>query len=199
MHQRFSLPLPLPLVVAAVVAGGTLAGCGSSTPKPSTSVSATAVNRHDGSQSQAQQEGVSYARCMRSHGVSNFPDPSANGGFNLNPTGINMASPAAKAAATACASLLPVKTPPHQQPTAAAYARLVHWAQCMRRHGVPGMPDPKPDPPPGPESGGSQPFGTLMGDGGYWVGIPASVNAHSAAFLQLSTRCGENPTGGHHR
>jgi hypothetical protein len=35
-----------------------------------------------------------------------------------------------------------------------------------------------------------------MGDGGYWVGIPISVNAHSPAFMRLSTRCGESP-GGH--
>jgi hypothetical protein len=35
-----------------------------------------------------------------------------------------------------------------------------------------------------------------MGDGGYWVGIPISVNAHSPAFMRLSTACGESP-GGH--
>jgi hypothetical protein len=36
-----------------------------------------------------------------------------------------------------------------------------------------------------------------MGDGGYWVGIPNSINAHSSAFMRLSTACGESP-GGHH-
>jgi hypothetical protein len=36
-----------------------------------------------------------------------------------------------------------------------------------------------------------------MGDGGYWIGIPSNVDAHSPSFERLSTRCGESPTGRH--
>ena len=141
----------------------------------------------------ARQSGLGYARCMRSHGVSRFPDPTATGGFDPNAAGINQSSPAVKAAETACERLLPVKHVPFQEPTAAAYTRLLHWARCMRAHGISSLPDPKPNPPPGPNSAAARPFGTLMGDGGYWVGIPSNVNAHSPAFLRLSSRCGESP------
>ena len=51
-----------------------------------------------------------FARCMRSHGVSNFPDPTAPGArkFNLdNIPGVNPSFPSLKAAYTACQHLLP--------------------------------------------------------------------------------------------
>lgn len=173
---------------AAILAGTTLAACGSGSGPGSRP-----------SQAQVEREGVSFARCMRSHGVPNFPDPSANGGgFDVNNIpGINPSSPAVKGAQTACKNLMPVKRTPSVPPTARAYARLLHWAKCMRAHGISGLPDPRPDPPPSAGSAGTAGIGTLMGDGGYWVGIPISVNAHSGAFIQLSTGCGESPTGHH--
>lgn len=178
---------------AALAAATVIAACGShSSSSPSANSSGS-----NPIATQAHQDGVSFARCMRAHRVSSFPDPSANGGgFNLTAPGINSSSPAFKAAETACKNLLPVKHVPYQPPTAAAYARLLHWAKCMRQHGIPGLPDPKENPPPAPGSPGTADIGTLMGDGDYWVGIPATVNAHSAAFFRLSTACGESP-GGH--
>ncbi len=131
---------------------------------------------------------------MRSHGVPSFPDPSDNGsGFTLSAPGINSSSPAFKAAQTACSALLPVKRVPSERPTAKAFARLLHWAKCMRQHGISGLPDPRPNPPPARGSPGTAGIGTLMGDGGYWVGIPVTVDAHSPAFIRLSTTCGEAP------
>ena len=133
---------------------------------------------------------------MRAHGVSRFPDPGVNGGgFDLHVPGISLSSPAFTAAQAACHDLMPVKHVPSQTPTPQAYARLLHWATCMRGHGISGLPDPRPDPPPAPGSPGTAGMGTLMGDGGYWVGIPATVDAHSPAFVRLSTRCGESPSG----
>jgi hypothetical protein len=174
---------------AALAAATVVAACGSHS---SNSRSANSSGSNP-TATQARQDGVSFARCMRSHGVSSFPDPSANGGgFTLSAPGINSSSPAFKAAETACKDLLPVKHVPYQPPTAAAYARLLHWAKCMRAHGIPGMPDPRPDPPPAPGSPGTADIGTLMGDGGYWVGIPATVDAHSPAFARRSATCGES-------
>lgn len=178
----------------ALAAATVIAACGSNAPSSSRSSGSPASNP---SQAQAQQEGLSFARCMRSHGVSSFPDPTPNGGgFNFDAPGINSSSPAFKAAQTACRNLLPVKHVPSEPPSAQAYARLVHWAKCMREHGISSLSDPKPDPPPAPGSAGTAGIGTLMGDGGYWVGIPAAVDAHSPAFTRLSTACGESP-GGH--
>jgi len=45
---------------------------------------------------------------MRSHGVTNFPDPSGGaGGFNLNGTGIDPQAPAFQSAQETCLKLLP--------------------------------------------------------------------------------------------
>ena len=55
---------------------------------------------------------LQFAQCMRSHGVPNFPDPSASTGtgtgavhLNLNGTGIDFGSPTVQAAITACGGL----------------------------------------------------------------------------------------------
>jgi hypothetical protein len=178
----------------ALAAATVIAACGSHSPNSSGSLGAS---RSNPSQAQAQEEGLSFARCMRSHRISSFPDPTPNGGgFTLGAPGTNSSSPAFKAAQTACQHLMPVKHVVSQPPTPQAYARLLHWAKCMRQHGISGLPDPKPDPPPAPGSPGTAGIGTLMGDGGYWVGIPATVDAHSPTFVRLSTACGESP-GGH--
>jgi hypothetical protein len=59
--------------------------------------------------SQQARKGLQFARCMRSHGVPNFPDPkttttspSGNAVVNLSGAGLNFQSPAFKAAASAC-------------------------------------------------------------------------------------------------
>jgi hypothetical protein len=53
---------------------------------------------------------LKYAECMRSHGITNFPDPVENShqiGFNINGTGIDRNAPRVKAANKACQPLLP--------------------------------------------------------------------------------------------
>jgi hypothetical protein len=132
---------------------------------------------------------------MRAHGVPRFPDPSGDGSIDLHSSGLDLSAPAARSAAARCRSLLPAKHPPSQPPTAKAYAQLLAWAECMRRRGTSGLPDPRPDPVPGPGSSASSRFGTVMGDGGYWVGIPYADDAHSPAFIRRSTSCGMSPTG----
>jgi hypothetical protein len=76
---------------------------------------------------------VTYADCMRSHGVPNFPDASAGGGFDI-PSTINTQSPAYLSARQACT-----------KPPAPAAGRglsdrqqleLIAEAKCMRAHGV---------------------------------------------------------------
>lgn len=188
----------LVIAAAAVIIAGTLiAGCGSGSAGTS-SFSGGSPRGSDSSQTQLQQQALNFARCMRSHRVSNFPDPTSNGGgFDVNVAGVNPSSPAFKAAQTACRQLLPVKRPQSGPPSPHAYTRLLHWASCMRAHGISGLPDPRPNPPPSPGSPEANLYGTLMGDGGYWVGIPSSVNAHSSAFTHLATVCGESPNGHH--
>ena len=50
---------------------------------------------------------VSLAKCMRAHGVANFPDPTPSGGLQLNKASLDPASPQFEAAAKACKAVGP--------------------------------------------------------------------------------------------
>jgi hypothetical protein len=171
---------PLAARTAAGIAAATvIAACGSS--------SSSSGGQTNASQAQARQDVVDFARCMRSHGVSNFPDD-----LNFqNVPGMNPSSPAFKTAQTACQHLLPVKTPPAAAPSARTHAKLIRLSNCLRAHGYPSMPDPKPNPPPRHSSQ----YGTLFGEGDYWIGIPNSIDAHGAAFVRTATACGATGVG----
>ena len=85
---------------------------------------------------------LAYARCMRAHGVPDFPDPSANGGFNFNnnngPSDLDPNNPQMQSAQQACKSLQPPGAVQGGQATAA----MLRYAQCMRAHGITDFPDP---------------------------------------------------------
>jgi hypothetical protein len=53
-----------------------------------------------------QQQMLDYAKCMRSHGISSFPDPNANGRFAGQLKNIDHDTPAFQAAANACRTVL---------------------------------------------------------------------------------------------
>ena len=57
---------------------------------------------------------LTYARCMRAHGVSNFADPTSSG---LSLSGVDPNSPQFQAAQKACFSLLPNRGRGHVQTT----------------------------------------------------------------------------------
>jgi hypothetical protein len=95
---------------------------------------------------------LAYVDCMRSHGVSAFPDPTSGGQINVNfatggkdgspaSSGINRNSPSYLTADQACRHLLPGGVPTPAQ-TQLALAKGVKFAQCMRTHGEPSYPDP---------------------------------------------------------
>jgi hypothetical protein len=168
----------------SVAAAGALflAGCGSSgSPTGSSSTVASLAN-----------QALSYARCMRSHGISDFPDPSGSGGLQYQGS---TSSPAYRSAQTACARLEPRKIVPNSgsdtpQQAAADQRVLLRWANCMRHHGYPQLPDPKIGTPQ-PRQG----YGTVLGQGAAYDQIPDIYDAHSQAFLDTAKTCGINPLG----
>lgn len=85
------------------------------------------------------QAALSYAKCMRSHGEPDFPDPDGGGSFHL-PSGAVSSTEAA--ANRVCNHLLDVGTQLNAAQTQHTLGQLVKYAQCMRSHGVPGFPDP---------------------------------------------------------
>jgi len=85
---------------------------------------------------------LAYARCMRAHGVPDFPDPNSNGsGFQGVPAGSSQMT----AADHVCHHLLSVGA--HLSPSQWQHAlgQLVKYARCMRAHGLPNFTDPHAD------------------------------------------------------
>lgn len=107
------------------------------------------------------QAALAYARCMRSHGVPDFPDPDSDGNFNLasNQQGGKGSGPKGRGSGAAgsgptsvtaqetaanqvCNHLLNSGTQLSAAQMAHALRQLVKYAQCMRAHGVPNFRDP---------------------------------------------------------
>jgi hypothetical protein len=105
------------------------------------------------------QAALNYARCMRSHGVPDFPDPDSNGNFTFghgqqrggsrgsgsspgSGQGSNPASSQELAANQVCNHLLDAGPQLNAAQQQHALGQLVKYAQCMRAHGVPNFPDP---------------------------------------------------------
>jgi hypothetical protein len=92
-----------------------------------------------------QASALDFAKCMRSHGVPNFPDPDSNGGFSGTSQqgggsgGFDPNSPAFQSAQQTCRKLLPGGG---QQQQGNQSDTALRFARCMRSHGITKFPDP---------------------------------------------------------
>jgi hypothetical protein len=174
--RRYRL-LILPTAVA--VAGALVAGCGggsspgvaNDTGSTTAPTPATASPSSGGSPTQAQRLQLrQFAQCMRAHGVSNFPDPNvAPGAFK---GAFRDPSRALRAAATACAHLLPAGSTHSPTHTQAQIDALLAFARCMRSHGFPSFPDP-----------------TATGDLTHEMLAAARIDVHQAAVVEAADTC----------
>jgi hypothetical protein len=91
-------------------------------------------------------EGLAYAKCMRSHGIQNYPDPTVQDsgqfeGLKSNVSAAVKNLPGFKAAAKTCEAQthFGVISPAMMQ---AGMAKAVKFTECMRSHGISNFPDP---------------------------------------------------------
>jgi hypothetical protein len=124
-----------PLVALALVAliG---AGCGSNAPSETGTAGSSGTARIK--KLTAQERGVKFSECIRAHGVSDFPDPNAEGEYEY---GVSVTPTVWQKAVHACKELEPpgalsAKRSPEQQSAG------LRFAQCVRDHGVKDFPDP---------------------------------------------------------
>jgi hypothetical protein len=124
------------LALIAIVA--VISACGSTAP------AATSPGSGNNTAANAQ-KAVKFAKCIRSNGVSQFPDPSGSGKFTIdeiaNGSSLDLNTPAFKRAISACKDLEPAgftgsKWNPQQMDAA------LKFAQCIRKNGVTDFPDP---------------------------------------------------------
>ena len=154
-----------------------LAACGSSKDPPANGGSGgTTANAADYTRA------MKFASCRRTHGVPNFPDPSANGsggkaiaktpgGTKVN--GVSVNGPAFQSGMQACRSYLP--NGGHPKPLSAAQrTQALAMSQCMRAHGITNFPDPS------------------FQDGGARIQLGSStgLNPQSPAFQAAQKACG---------
>jgi hypothetical protein len=137
---------PIPIRrMAATIAAVLVAGCGSNGPGvPSGSNTSNQSTASGGTLARF----LAYSRCMRSHGVHDFPDPTTSPGgavaiqINRGPgSDLEPTNPTYEAANHACRALEPsgLQAP---TPSAQKLAAELKWARCMRSHGLPTFPDP---------------------------------------------------------
>ena len=193
----------LGLSLAVVIASAVVAGCGGSASggtarsggspyTASTRVASPAANSHAGALTTAggnskhhtkkptKPSMLAFAKCMRAHGVPDFPDPSqlpappaggqtmqagSSAGFTADPN-----SPAYQRASRDCHSLA-VASPVSQSQGSEMMTAQLKFATCMRAHGVPNYPDP-----------------TSTGEVGNNGAIPG-VNENSPAFQTAEKKC----------
>jgi hypothetical protein len=131
---------------AAIIATAVLALLAAACSSPSSDGSAGSPHAES---SASPPSAVSYSRCMRSHGVPDFPDPGTSGRFDKAALAQLAASNSQyQTASQTCGHLLPGGS------SGRAPAQLRQWwsgmlnfARCMHSHGVPNWPDPTPYPP----------------------------------------------------
>jgi len=164
-------------LVAAVCCAASIAACGGSGSGPSVVGGTTATGNSSP---------VALSRCMRAHGLTNFPDPKqGSGGLGfpgglfvssdgtLTVDGASFAGPALKTAEKACKGFLPGGGGPPPPVSASQKKAALANAECMRRHGVPNFPDP-----------------TFPAGGGVAINLGPGVNPQSPAFKQAAAACG---------
>jgi hypothetical protein len=131
-------------VIALIAVTAVTSACGSS---------AQTATGPDGGANQTvgtAQKAVKFAKCMRSHGVSQFPDPGASGKLTIdavaNGSSLDPSSPAFTQAVQACRKLEPAGFMGTKRSSAQQQAALT-FAQCIRANGVKDFPDPIPNGP----------------------------------------------------
>ncbi len=121
----------------------------------------------------ANAQAVAYSRCVRSHGVPDFPDPGSSGQIPKEAVVRalrEVSDSRARAATGACANLNPAG-----QGSPALTTReqqdYLKAAACMRSHGITNFPDP-----------------TFPG-GRVSLSIPSSIDTKSRQFTQAAQTC----------
>jgi hypothetical protein len=140
------------LLFGALIAGALLAsGCGGSSPSAGVAqLGTTTTSRPAKGSSNANGNGspLAYAKCMRAHGVPDFPDPNAQGGFDFQGSpnsDLNPNSSAFQQANEDCQRFTPtsgVGHGPTPAQVAQAQGQALKFSQCMRAHGLADFPDP---------------------------------------------------------
>jgi len=170
------------VVVVLVAVAVSVAACGGSASPGVASVGSTTTTALGGSNTTNNAD-LSYVRCMRTHGIKNFPDLENGQGKaspeQLRQAGIDPNSAQFFSANNDCRHLLQASELPAATPQYSAQA--LKWVRCLRAHGVPDFPDP-----------------TTSSTGGMIFVLPGGIDQNSPTFQAAMTACQRlMPSGGY--
>jgi hypothetical protein len=115
---------------------------------------------------------LAFARCMRSHGIPGWPDPTSGGYFDkATLRGLDLNVSRVRALESGPCNI-PLPSPQQAYAiTPAIRTDYLRGAACMRSHGYPDFPDP------------------TFPDGSVRLDVPASIDTHSPRFRSAATIC----------
>jgi hypothetical protein len=114
---------------------------------------------------------LAFSRCMRAHGISDFPDPSGKGFVDL-PSDIDPNSQTFKKAQTACQKYVPqgASNQGSEQQQQGSAAQMLQYSRCMRANGILKYPDPD-------------------ANGGLQITVDSGIDPNSQAFKKAQSAC----------
>jgi hypothetical protein len=162
--NRTAASLPVAATIVTVVLAVLAAGCGGGLPGAASGASSTTT---------AQNGALAFARCMRSHGVPGWPDPTSTGVFDkAKVRALGVSQSRLTSSSLRCNRLHPIDGRPEGQTiTLADQADYLRAAACMRSHGFPGFPDP------------------TFQDQSVTANVPASVEQDTPKFKRAAATC----------
>ena len=166
--MRCRRPLVLTSLLAVAAFALLAAGCGGGG-----SPGAAGVTSSTSAAAGTENTALAFARCLRSHGLPNWPDPTSSGVFDkskLRRTGYSVSQVRAVEDG-ACRHLLPSGPPQGQTITAADRTDYLKAAACMRSHGYPDFPDP------------------TFQNNTVQANVPSSINQDSPPFKSAAEIC----------
>jgi hypothetical protein len=184
---------------AAAIAAALVAGCGGGSPSTTASASGSSGPK-DGIQA-----AYRFSACMRTHGVTGFPEPVVRHSDGHTEVGLKVTptlsgSPAFQSAQKACAGILPGPMSPAQIAARQHYREqhFLAFAGCMRARGITNFPD--------PNSQGDIPM-SLLAQAGINIHLPNVISAARAcvpasgglltlAAISQATGSGSSQSGG---
>jgi hypothetical protein len=181
-YPRTSFAPPIFTIAAAASALALLAtGCSSGGSRRAANVAssttATTTTTHNGTttvQIGSLAGALAFARCMRSHGIPNFPDPTSSGVFDkskLRQLDLSVSRVRAIEDRSCRYDFENGGQPQRQTITPADQADYVKGAACMRSHGVPDFPDP------------------TFQNNTVRFNIPSSIDTDSSRFKRAAATC----------
>jgi len=175
------------LFVAAAMAGG-LAACGQNAAGTPGSTAQSDASR-----------AVAFSACMRAHGITNFPDPTAGSGsgkgahiavvgiggetFDLSAAGLDTRTTRFQSAMEGCSAGLGVQAVPPLGTTAEGRQAALAFSACMRSQGFAAFPDPTFG------GGGSTDHETIVLPGVQFPLSGTGIDPHASEFQSALGAC----------